>query len=162
MEPQEKWQANMEKVAFAKRFPGLLHDWTEAKGKRIVSIVPLSSAEGGSGGGRPGQVILFDDRTFLVAGLVDPDPADLIHGLFAAETPLREWYPDAFAKLVDLRERDEQLTQQARVEKIASAIRHNAGLPGLQAAVARVLKDLSDGKNSPSDEKNSKRGRTTE
>jgi len=136
MEPQEKWQANMEKVAFAKRFPGLLHDWTEAKGKRIVSLIPLI--------GRPGQVILFDDRTFLVAGLVDPDPADLLNGIFAAEAPLREWHPEAFAGLVALRERDEQLTQQARVEKIASAIRHNAGLPGLKEAVARVLKDLSE------------------
>jgi hypothetical protein len=134
MEPQEKWQANAEKVAFAKHFPGLLHDWTEAKGKTIVSINPLA--------GRPGQVILFDDRTFLVAGLLNPEPADLLDGLFAAETPLRAWYPDAFARLIELRERDEQLTQQARVEKIASAIRHNAGLPGLKEAVARVLKDL--------------------
>lgn len=147
MEPQEKWQANMEKVAFAKRFPGLLRDWTDAKGKRIISLVPLT--------GRPGQVILFDDRTFLVAGLVDPDPADLVIGLFSAEAPLREWYPEAFARLVDLRERDEQLTRQARVEKIASAIRHNAGLPGLQEAVARALKDLSssDGKHSTEGEK---------
>jgi len=163
MEPQEKWHANAEKVAFAKRFPGLLHDWTEAKDKRIVSIVPLSDA----GAGRPGQVILFDDRTFLVAGLLDPDPADLLNGLFAVETVLREWYPDAFARLVDLRKRDEQLTQQARVEKIAGAIRHNAGLPGLTEAVARVLKELSssdapDAKDSPLDEKHSQRGRRTE
>ncbi|MBI3622122.1 MAG: hypothetical protein HY208_08055 [Nitrospirae bacterium] len=139
MEPQEKWQANMEKVAFAKRFPGLLHDWSEAKGKRILSIIQLTA--------RPGQVILFDDRTFLVAGLAglaDPDPAHLIAGLFAAETPLRDWYPDAFARLVGLRERDDQLTQQARVEKIAGAIRHNAGLPGLKEAVARALKDVSE------------------
>jgi len=135
MEPNEKWQANMEKVAFAKRFPGLLHDWSEAKGKRIASLIPLT--------GRPGQVILFDDRTFLVAGWLDPDPADLVIGLFAAEQPLREWYPDAFARLVELRKRDDQLTQQARVEKIAGAIRHNAGLPGLKEAVARVLGELS-------------------
>jgi hypothetical protein len=148
MDPKEKWQANMEKVAFAKRFPGLLHEWTEAKGKRIVSIIHLT--------GRPGQVIVFDDRTFLVAGLADPDPADLLNGIFAAETPLRDWYPDAFARLVALREQDELLTRRARVEKIAGAIRHNAGLPGLKEAVARALKDLSasDGKNSPSDEKN--------
>jgi hypothetical protein len=140
MEPQEKWQVNMEKVAFAKRFPGLLHDWTEAKGKRIVSIVPLSAA----GGGRSGPVIVFDDRTFLVAESADPDPADLLNGIFAAETPLRDWYPEAFARLVALREQDERLTRQARVEKIAGAIRHNAGLPGLKEAVARALKDLSE------------------
>jgi len=125
----------MEKVAFAKQFPGLLRDWTEAQGKRIVSVVPLAD--------RPGQVILFDDRTFLVAGLIDLSPADLLNGLFAAAAPLQQWYPDAFAHLIELRERDEALTQQARVEKIASAIRHNAGLPGLKEAVARALKDLS-------------------
>lgn len=155
MEPQEKWQANMEKVAFAKRFPGLLRDWIEAKGKRIAALIPLT--------GRPGQVILFDDRTFLVAGLLDPDPADLLNGLFAAETVLRAWYPDAFSRLIELRERDEQLTQQARVEKIAGAIRHNAGLPGLKEALSRVLKELSssDAKNSPSDKENSRRGRRT-
>jgi hypothetical protein len=151
MEPQEKWQANMEKVAFAKQFPGLLRDWTEAKGKRIGSVVLLS--------GRPGQVILFDDRTFLVAGLADPDPADLLNGLFAAETPLRTWYPDAFARLVELRERDERLTQQARVDKIAGAIRHNAGLPGLKDAVARALQDLSSLNNRENDGEND--GRST-
>jgi hypothetical protein len=163
MEPQEKWRANAEKVSFAKRFPGLLHDWTEAKGKRILSIVPLSAA----GGGRPGQVILFDDHTFLVAGLPDPEPADLLNGLFAAGTVLKEWYPDAFTRLIELRARDEQLTQQARVEKIAGAIRHNAGLPGLQDAVARVLNEISssdvpDGKNSPLEDKHSTRERRTE
>jgi hypothetical protein len=160
MGPQEKWQANMDKVAFARRFPGLLHDWTEAKGKRIMSIVPLSAA----GGGRPGQVILFDDRTFLVAGLPDPDPADLLNGLFAAETALREWYPDAFARLIELREQDERLTLQARVGKIAGAIRHNAGLPGLKEAVTQVLNELSSSqaKSLPLDEKNSKRGRRAE
>jgi len=152
MEPNEKWQANMEKVAFARQFPGLLRDWTEAKGKRIASLIPLT--------GGPGQVILFDDRTFLVAGLAQADPADLINGVFAAETQLRAWYPEAFARLVELRERDERLAQQARVEKIAGAIRHNAGLPGLQEAVARALKDVSssDGTHSPSDAKNSRGG----
>jgi hypothetical protein len=156
MEPQEKWQANAEKVAFATCFPGLLHEWSEAKGKRVVSLVSLT--------GRPGQVILFDDRTFLVTGLLDPEPADLLNGLFAAETPLRAWYPDAFTRLIELREQDERLTQQARVEKIASAIRHNAALPGLKEAVTRVLKELSssDVKNQPLDEKNSKQGRRTE
>ena len=139
MEPQEKWQANMEKVAFAKQFPGLLRDWAEAKGKRIASIVPLSA----EGGGRPGQVILFDDRTFLVAGLPDPEPADLLNGIAAAARPLEEWYPEAFARLNALKEKDERLTQQARQEKILGAIRHNAGsLPGLKEAIAKLLKEL--------------------
>jgi hypothetical protein len=143
MEPQEKWQANMDKVAFAKHFPGLLHDWSEAKGKRIMAVVPLSAAGGGVSESRHGQVILFDDRTFLVAGWPNPEPADLLNGLFSAEETLREWYPDAFAKLADLRERDKRLTQQARVEKIAGAIRHNAGLPGLKEAVMQALRDVS-------------------
>ena len=135
MDPQDKWQANMEKVAFAKQFPGLLRDWTEAKGKRIASIVPLA--------GRPGQVILFDDRTFLVAGLLGPEPADLLNGIVAAAKPLEEWYPEAFARLNELKEKDERLTQQARQEKILGAIRHNAGsLPGLKEAIAKLLKEL--------------------
>lgn len=135
MEPQEKWQANMQKVAFAKQFPGLLHDWAEAKGKRIASIVPLA--------GRPGQVILFDDRTFLVAGLLDPEPADLLNGIAAAEEQLRAWYPDACARLTVLKEKDARLTRQARQEKILGAIRHNArSLPGLKEAIAKLLKEL--------------------
>lgn len=135
MEPQEKWQANAAKVAFAKQFPGLLHDWAEAKDKRITSVVPLA--------GRPGQVILFDDRTFLVAGLLDPEPADLINGIVAAAKPLEEWYPEAFARLSALREEDERLTRQARQEKILGAIRHNAkDLPGLKEAIAKLLKEL--------------------
>lgn len=133
--PQDKWQANMEKVAYAKQFPGLLRDWAEAKGKRVASIVPLA--------GRPGQVILFDDRTFLVAGLLDPEPADLLNGIMAAAAPLQEWYPEAFARLTALRERDDELTRLSRQDKILGAIRHNAkSLPGLKEAVARLLKEL--------------------
>jgi hypothetical protein len=143
MEPGEKWQANAEKVAYAKHFPGLLSDWADARGKTIVSVIPLSSAEGGSGGGRPGQVVLFDDRTFLVTGLLDPEPADLLNGLFAAGAQLEPWYPEAYARLCALRDTDEQLTRQARLEKILGAIRHNAkNLPELKEAVARLLKEI--------------------
>lgn len=133
--PQDKWQANMEKVAFAKQFPGLLRDWTDAKGKRIESIVSLD--------GRPGQVILFDDRTFLVTGLLDPEPADLLNGIMAAAKSLQSWYPEAFARLMELRDKDDELTRLSRQDKILGAIRHNArNLPGLKAAIAKLLDEL--------------------
>ena len=135
MNPQDKWQVNMEKVAFAKQFPGLLRDWIDAKGKRIESVVQLD--------GRPGQVILFDDKTFLVTGPLDPEPADLLNGIMAAAKSLRAWYPEAFARLVELREKDDELTRLSRQEKILGAIRHNAtSLPGLKEAITKLLKEL--------------------
>ncbi|MEW6325252.1 MAG: hypothetical protein AB1515_07675, partial [Nitrospirota bacterium] len=91
----------------------------------------------------PGQVILFDDRTFLVAGLLDPEPADLLNGIMAAAQPLRDWYPEAYARLMGLRERDDELTRLSRQEKILGAIRHNAkSLPGLKEAIGKLLKEL--------------------
>jgi hypothetical protein len=135
IDPKDKWQANMDKVAFAKAFPGLLPDWAAAAGKRVASVVPLA--------GRPGQVVLFDDRTFLVAGLADPEPADLLNGIDAASATLRQWYPDAIARLKALHEEDVRLTRQSRQEKILGAIRHNAkDLPGLKEAIAKLLNEL--------------------
>ena len=133
--PQEKWRANADKVTFAKQFPGLLSDWTAAAGKRIASVTPIE--------GRSGRVILFDDHTFLVAGPLDPEPADLLAGIFAAADTLRRWYPDAMATLQTLQAEDARLTKEARQEKILGAIRNNAReLPGLKDAVAKLLDEL--------------------
>jgi hypothetical protein len=135
MDPQDKWKAAAAKVAFAKEFPGLLRAWEEAKGKTVHSIVPLE--------GRLGWVVLFEDKTFLVTGGADPDPADLLNGIAAAGDLLQRWHPDAFTRLESLKARDVALTSEARQEKILSAIRHNApNLPGLKEAVAKLLKEL--------------------
>jgi len=36
---EDKWKANMEKVAFMKRFPGLLHSWDSLAGKTVEAVM---------------------------------------------------------------------------------------------------------------------------
>jgi hypothetical protein len=43
---EEKWKANMEKVAFMKQFPGLAFNWEQVTGKTIESVTPLPSKPG--------------------------------------------------------------------------------------------------------------------
>ena len=44
MATEDKWKANLEKVAFIKQFPGLLGSWEALKGKTIEAVIPLIHA----------------------------------------------------------------------------------------------------------------------
>ena len=46
MPADEKWKANMEKVAFMKAFPGLLRHWEALAGKTVEAVTPLKSKAG--------------------------------------------------------------------------------------------------------------------
>ena len=46
MPADEKWKANMEKVAYIKTFPALLHHWEQLAGKTIEAVTPLKSKAG--------------------------------------------------------------------------------------------------------------------
>ena len=46
MAVEEKWKANLEKVAFMKQFPGLLGNWEALAGKTIKAVIPLKGKQG--------------------------------------------------------------------------------------------------------------------
>ena len=46
MATEDKWKANLAKVAFMKQFPGLLGSWEALKGKTIEAVIPLKGKQG--------------------------------------------------------------------------------------------------------------------
>lgn len=131
----EKWQANREKVARAKSFPGQLSSWAGAAGKRVENVILVD--------GHPVSVVIFADKTFLIAASVEPEPAQILAALLAARSRLDSAYPQAYRELDDHISRDKELTRKARLDNIIGAIRNNLDqLPELPDALEKLLADL--------------------
>lgn len=129
-DPNEKWEANREKVAFARAFPGRLASWADAVGRTVEAVVPSGND----------AVVLFADGAFLIAPNQDPEPAALLAALAAARPRLAARHGEAFGALDRLTDRDRELTRRAKLNNILGAIRHNAAeIPELKEAVRRLL-----------------------
>lgn len=132
--PNDKWEANREKVAFAKAFPGRLVSWADAVGRTVEAVVPSGNE----------AVVLFADGAFLIAPDHDPEPAAILAALAAARPHLEARQGEAFGALDRLTDRDRELTRRARLDNILGAIRHNAAeIPELKEAVRRLLDNWS-------------------
>lgn len=132
---EEKWQANQDKAAFLKQFPGLLNDWTECRDKRIRQVTPLAR--------HPGVVIVFDDGTFLVAPKLEASTPAIQDALEQAHAELRSRHPKAFNEMERLVLRDKELSRKARLEKILGAIENNLGeIPELKQELRDFLERL--------------------
>ena len=132
--PNEKWEANREKVAFARAFPGRLVSWADAVGRTVEAVVSSGN----------NAVVLFADGAFLIVPQSDPEPAAILAALAAARPRLAARHAEAFGALDRLTDRDRELTRRARLDNILGAIRHNAAeIPELKEAVRRLLDDLS-------------------
>jgi len=130
MDIQNKWQANRDKVAFAKAFPGMLPEWTAAIGKGVAQVVAV---EGGS-------LVIFSDGTFLPA--FPMAPAALIAALLKARPWLEPHHPVAYAQLDEKIATDRALQRQARLSNIMGAIQNNIGqIPEIEAALQQFLID---------------------
>lgn len=131
----EKWQANREKVTYAKSFPGLLSAWSEVRGKRVETVVPVDD--------RAFFVLIFDDKTFLITGVSESEPAQILEALRAARHVLEPVYPEAYRSLDQHTLRDKELTRKARLENILGAIRNNlAQIPELPSELEKLLNEL--------------------
>jgi hypothetical protein len=134
---QKKWQANLDKVAFMKQFPGRIVEWADCHGKTVQRVIPLEN--------RPAFVLIMTDGTFAVVPKLDPDPADLREGLQAARTEIEKHYPEAYAELTRLVAEDRELTRRTRLENILGAIRNNVSdLPELKKEIRNLLDRLPD------------------
>ena len=129
------WKANQEKVAFVKQFPGRIHIWDEAQGKTIEKVIALP--------GRSGSVIIFQDRSFMVVTLPDPEPADLLAGLLAARSDLEPRNGTFYQELDKFIAREKDLLRRARLEKILGAVTHNMpAIPELKEELLKLLSKL--------------------
>ena len=132
---EQKWKANMDKVAFMKDFPGLAFSWDQVAGKTIESVTPLPS--------KPGYATLvFTDGSFVVAPEVATEPRDLGEGLNAARASLESKHPEPYNEYARLAKQDKDAARAARLEKIIGAIRNNLEqIPELKDRIRQLVKE---------------------
>lgn len=139
MPVEEKWKANMEKVAFMKRFPGLATAWEQVPGKTIEAALPLPSKPGAA-------VLVFSDRSFAVVPPLAPEPWELTEGLGAARRLLEPAHQDAFAEYDRLVRQDKEALRRARLDKILGAIQNNLEhIPELKDRLRRLVDGWKSG-----------------
>ena len=135
MAVEEKWKANLEKVAFMKGFPGLLVEWTALERKSVEAVIPLTGKQGAA-------AIVFDDGTFTVAPPMSAEPYELGETLQRARTYLERNHPDAYAEYDRLVKKDQDALKAARLEKIVGAIRNNLEqIPELKDQLKRLVEE---------------------
>lgn len=118
MAVEDKWKANLQKVAFMKKFPGLLAGWEALNGKTIQAVIALKGKQGAA-------AIVFTDGTFTVAPPMMTEPYELGETLTAARQHLEAKHRDAYAEFDHLQQKDREALKAARVEKILGAIQNN-------------------------------------
>ncbi|HYM37706.1 MAG TPA: hypothetical protein VES96_04845 [Nitrospiraceae bacterium] len=132
---EEKWKANMEKVAFVKRFPGLAGSWEQCTGKTVESVTPLPSKSGFA-------TLVFTDGSFIVAPPLDAQPKELGEGLDAARTALEARHQEPYKEYDRLVKQDKDATRAARLENIIGAIRNNLEqIPELKDRIRQLVNE---------------------
>jgi hypothetical protein len=135
MNPDVKWKANLDKVAFMKQFPGLLGSWMETAGKTVKAVVPLKS--------KPEEVlVVFSDGSFLLVPPHTPEPWELTDGLPEARAVLEPHHREAYAEYDRLAAKDREATRMARMDKIIGAIENNLEeIPELKDRIKALVKE---------------------
>jgi hypothetical protein len=135
MATEEKWKANLEKVAFMKRFPGLLGSWEGLKGKTIETVIPLKGKLGAA-------AIICTDGTFTVAPPMAIEPYQLGETLTVGRSVLEPTHGNAYREYDRLVKKDKDALRQARLEKILGAIENNLEqIPELKARLKALVKE---------------------
>ena len=135
MPSEDKWKANMEKVAFMKKFPGLTLNWGSMVGKTIENVTPINGTTGPT-------VLVLDDGSFVVAPPLNPEPSDLREALQQARHQLEPKYPQAYAEYDRLTAQDKAAQRTARLENILGAIHNNLPhIPELKDRLKELVKE---------------------
>ncbi len=135
MATEDKWKANLEKVAFMKQFPGLLPTWEALKGKTIEAVIPLKSKQGAA-------AIICRDGTFTVAPPMMIEPYELGETLAAGRSLLEHKHQQAYVEYDRLAKNDKDALKTARLEKIIGAIENNLEqIPELKERLKALVKD---------------------
>src|SRR5262245_14274927 len=107
MATEDKWKANLEKVAFMKQFPGLLGSWEALKGKTIEAVIPLK-------GKQVAAAIVCSDGTFTVAPPMATEPYELGETLTVGRSLLEPKHGHAYREYDRLPKKDKDALKQAR------------------------------------------------
>jgi diglucosylglycerate octanoyltransferase len=135
MAVEDKWKANLDKVAFMKQFPGLLGNWETLAGKTVKAVFPLKGKQGAA-------VLVCTDGTFTIMPPMAPEPYELGEALAAARTILEPEHQAAYVEYDRLVKKDRDALRSARVEKILGAIHNNLEqMPELKDRLKELVKE---------------------
>jgi hypothetical protein len=135
MPTEDKWKANLEKVAFTKQFPGLMWDWQACRGKTVEAVTPLTGKQGAA-------VVTFTDGTFFVVPPLAPEPWELSQALEDARKHLEPKHREAYQEHDRLAKQDKEALRAARLEKIIGAIQNNVDqIPELKDRLKALVKE---------------------
>jgi hypothetical protein len=135
MATEDKWKANLEKVAFMKQFPGLLDRWEALAGKTVETVITLKGKQGAA-------AIIFSDGSFIVAPPLVTEPYELGESLTAARTYLEPRHRAAYEEYDRLVMKDKEALKSARLEKILGAIHNNLEqIPELKDRLKALVKE---------------------
>ena len=135
MATEDKWKANLEKVAFMKQFPGLLGSWESLKDKTIEAVIPLKGKQGAA-------AIICSDGTFTVAPPMATEPYELGEMLTVGRPLLEPKHGNAYREYDRLVKKDKDALKQARLEKIIGAIENNLEqIPELRERLKALVKE---------------------
>ena len=135
MPTEDKWKANMEKVAFTKQFPGLTLDWNVCERKTIEAVIPLT--------GKPSaSVIVFTDGSFTIASLPAPEPWELGQALVDARKHLEPKHGQAYEDYDRVVKKDKEALRSEKKKKILGAIQNNLEqIPELKDRLKELVKE---------------------
>ena len=135
MAVEDKWKANLDKVAFMKQFPGLLGNWEALAGKTIKAVIALKGKQGAA-------VLVCADGTFTIVSPMAPEPYELGEALSIARTILEPTHQAAYVEYDRLVKKDRDALRSARVEKILGAIHNNLEqMPELKDRLKELVKE---------------------
>ena len=135
MPTEDKWKANLEKVAFTKQFPGLLLEWQACRGKTIEAVTPLTGKQGAA-------VVTFTDGSYVVVPPLAPEAWELGQALVDARRYLEPFHRDAYQEYDQLAQKDKDALRAARLEKILGAIHNNVEqIPELKDRLKALVKE---------------------
>ena len=135
MAVEDKWKANLDKVAFMKQFPGLLGNWGDLEGKTIKAVIPLKGKQGAA-------VLVCTDGTLTIVPPMAPEPYELGEALAVARTILEPAHQAAYVEYDRLVKKDRDALRSARVEKILGAIHNNLEqMPELKDRLKELVKE---------------------
>jgi hypothetical protein len=135
MAVEDKWKANLDKVAFMKQFPGLLGNWEALAGKTFKAVIALKGKQGAA-------VLVCTDGTFTIVPPMAPEPYELGEALAVARTILEPTHQAAYVEYDRLVKKDRDALRSARVEKILGAIHNNLEqMPELKDRLKELVKE---------------------
>lgn len=135
MAVEEKWKANLEKVAFMKQFPGLLGNWESLAEKTVKAVIPLKGKQGAA-------VLVFTDGTFTIVPPMAPEPYEIGEALTVARALLEPAHQQAYVEYDRLAKKDKDALMSARADKILGAIQNNLEqIPELKDRLKELVKE---------------------